>query len=93
MIAEAATGGLIMHNTDSFLREISYPEFVTFLITYQNVNGERFFSIFKLYNQLPPANESIIDFVKNGKGIINITEAKKLCKHKLPRTTIFKKNN
>lgn len=81
--------GMVMHTINSFLNEIEYSNYVFFLIKYSNIQGEQFYSVFKLYNQIPKSEQPIIDFVKSDQGIISNINVKRLCDKKPLRISKF----
>jgi hypothetical protein len=81
--------GMIMHEVDDFLREIKYPNFVLFLVTYQNVQGKLFYSLFRLYNRIAPAEHPIIEFIRNSSGSISLEQAWADCKRRQMKLTPY----
>ncbi len=77
----------LMRLFDSSVQEKKYDDVArsaaVFLITYKGVNDEKYYSIFRLYSKivpiLPAVYDLVIEFIANGRGALNITEAKCLC--------------
>lgn len=64
----------------------------TFLITYEGVNNNIYYSIFRLYSKIPPmlrVYDLVVEFISNGQGVINLFEAKSICDKKV----IMEKND
>ncbi|MFA5349193.1 MAG: hypothetical protein WC309_02360 [Candidatus Paceibacterota bacterium] len=63
-----------------------------FLITYEGMNGQKYHSIFRIYSKivplLPGVYDLVVQFMHNGKGICDITTAKRFCE----KDPIMKKN-
>lgn len=91
-------GGVEQYDVDRFLLRLfvenissleEYEEAArkrgVFVITYENISGDTYYSVFRFYSKLRPLPDNydlIIEFIKNGKGLISTEKAQKICKEK-----------
>ena len=64
----------------------------TFLITYEAVNGNAYYSIFRLYSKISPllgVYDLVVEFMGSGQGSIDMTKVRCICSEK----PIMKKND
>ena len=53
-----------------------------FLINYEGVNGNAYYSIFRIYPKIPPLlgfYDLVVEFIGSGQGLIDMTTTKSLC--------------
>jgi len=63
-----------------------------FLITYEGVNGNKYYSIFRIYSKIVPllrVYDLVVEFISSGQGECNMPRAKELCNER----PIMKKTN
>ncbi|MFA4941151.1 MAG: hypothetical protein WC582_00945 [Patescibacteria group bacterium] len=54
--------------------------YLSFLINYNNINGEKFYSVFKLYLDAPISDDLVIEFIRSETGECKMEEAKDICR-------------
>lgn len=62
-----------------------------FLIAYEGVSGNKYYSIFRVYSKIVPllrVYDLVVEFISNGQGVYNLATAKRLCE----KRPIMKKN-
>lgn len=86
---EIKSGGVIMHDEDCFWQEVAKNiKPVQFYFTYENVDKEKFYSLFRLYYKHNPIGASplaidpTIEYVKSGKGKLGNKKIKRLINRK-----------
>lgn len=87
MVAKTPDGGLESPNTASFLDRL-VPKVLTpeamqhkpaiFLIHFQGINSDQYHTIFSFYCDVPPAGDMIMQFIRRGKGALEMKEAQKI---------------
>jgi hypothetical protein len=53
--------------------------YLSFLINYNNINGEKFYSVFKFYTKDPIVDDFVVEFMASGEGGCDIEKAKNIC--------------
>ena len=93
MVTTTKANGMIMHDVEDFKREASKKpnQFAAFLITYENIENKKFYSIFKFYNRipLPKPSEPSIQFIKSDEGNINPKKVHVLCDAEKTRKSVY----
>jgi hypothetical protein len=101
MITYTPDSGLIAHDIKNFKNHFSPQslivtndlknKFVSFLIKYKNISGEKYYSLFKFYSRHPLTEEFTIEFIKGSEGDISKESAYKLCMKILKKETIYER--
>lgn len=101
MITHTSEGGVILHDVGNFkshffssslkVEELNKCKmnFAPFLVSYKNIVGRKYYSLFKFYSKHPLTEEYTIEFIKSDKGTIGEGESINLCGITPTKETIF----